>query len=246
MEFNWYRFSNLLKRDFILYGRKIFLAIFLLILITFFGVVVGHNLINLTAGGGIQALLLMFVFLLWIGGGWFTSTNLGDFQSTASRIHYISLPTSSLEKILSKWLYTLPLYALILSAIIWLFFKGYLWMFSEVLPSEVWPLAERMEKMMAVYFLQLYIFGHSIAFFCSFYFNNYVAIKGALSSLLILLGAGLIWAIFRESQGLGLLEVIEVSTWELINFVISKPIILLLISPVFWLMAFWVFKRKAA
>lgn len=245
MEFSWRRFTSLLQRDFLLHRNKMLLAFLLLVLLSFVGVIAGHHLINLHAGGGLQMLLVLFIFLLWIGGGWFTSTNLGDLQSSASRIHYLSLPASSLEKLLSKWLYTLPLYALSISLITWFFFKGYLWMFGDVLPMQVWPLAERMEKTMSIAFLQLYVFGHAVAFFSSFYFNNYVAVKGALASIIAFLGAAGLWAVFRENQGMSLLELIEISTGELMTFLIEDQMRLLILVPIFWLSTFWVLKRKA-
>ncbi len=246
MEFSWRRFRSLLQKDFLLHRNKMLLGLLLLVLLSFVGVIAGHHLINLQAGGGIQVLLLLFAFLLWIGGGWFTSTNLGDLQSSASRIHYLSLPASSLEKLLSKWLYTLPLYAISISFVIWIFFKSYLWIFGDILPMEVWPIAERLETVLSFAFLKLYVFGHAVAFFCSFYFNNYVAIKGALASIIAFLGAACLWAIFREDQGLSFLEVIEVSTGELMTFLVEDQMRLLILVPILWLLTFWILKRKTA
>lgn len=245
MDFNISRFFKLINRDFILYRNKLILTAAALVLLTFIAVIIGHNLISLDAGGGIQSLLILYLMLLFVGGGFFTSNNFGDLSSVPKRINYLSIPASTFEKILCKWLYTLPIYAGCVSLLIWVFFKGYLAVFGDVFSSNAFTIADKMENTMSVAFLQLYVFGHGIAFFFSFFFNSYAAIKGAFVSLGLIVLVGIISTAFMPDTGLGFFENSGQAIWEMMNYLATRPITLMLISPFFWVLTYLVFKRKS-
>jgi len=110
MEFSLKRFTQLVRRDLLLHRKKIVLSIVLLILCLFILTIIGHNLINMEAGGGLQFIMLSFLGHLIFAGGFLTSSNLGDLKTAARRQQYIGIPASSFEKVFSKWLYTLVLF----------------------------------------------------------------------------------------------------------------------------------------
>jgi len=236
---------SLINKDLILYRYKVLLATLVIIIISFIAVVVGHNLISLRAGGGVQGLFLLYLLLLWIGGGFFTSTNLGDLRTIGNRISYIGTPASSLEKVLVKLLYTLPLYAGGISLIIYIFYWGYMSIYGAVLPDEAITITDKLSTHMALYFLRFYVFGHAVAFFFSFYYNTYASIKGALVSGLAFIGFCLIRTVFLLDNGFGYLENLGESTWELIIHISINPNLFMFIAPIFWIMSYIVFKRKS-
>lgn len=245
MDFSISRFFKLINRDFILHRKKLFLTFAALVLLTFLAVIIGHNLISLQAGGGIQSLFILYLLLLLVGGGFFTCNNLGDLSSVSKRINYLSIPASTFEKLLCKWLYTLPIYAGGITLFIWAFFKGYLLIFGEVFSAEAFGIADKMQNIMAVAFLQLYVFGHAIAFFFSFFFNSYAAIKGALASFGLIVFVGIISTAFMPDTGLGFFENSGLAIWKMLNYIVQQPIALMLTAPVFWVLTYLVFKRKS-
>ncbi|MEM6805894.1 MAG: hypothetical protein AAF696_31140, partial [Bacteroidota bacterium] len=226
--------------------KRLLLSSLALVLLTFIAVIVGHNLISLQAGGGIQSLFILYLLLLLVGGGFFASNNLGDLSSVARRINYMSIPASTFEKFLSKWLYTLPLYAGAISLLIWAFFKGYLAIFGDIFSPEAFSIAHKMEHTIAVAFLQLYVFGHALAFLFSFLFNSYAAIKGALLSLGLIVFSGIIYTFFLPDLGLGFFENLGQAIWGMMSNIVMQPIVLMLISPIFWAITYLIFRRKSA
>ncbi len=243
MEFNITRFMHLLGRDFLLHRKRLFLALIVLVAMLFLLIVAGHHLVDPYEGGGLQVLYTAFVLLLLLGGALLTSSNLGDLRSGPERTNYLSLPASTFEKVFSKWLYTLPLFAGVLTLICWSFHKGYLWYATELSQHAIY-IAERMETKMAFYFIQLYVFGHAVAFFFSFLFNKYTAVKGASISLGVFIGIGIIWALSNMGEGKGFEHTFGDAIWQLMVYVGERPTQFMLVAPVFWILAYWVFKRK--
>ena len=221
------------------------MAILVLVCVTFLAVILGHNLINLRAGGGVQGLFILYVLLLLIGGGFFTSTNLGDLKTVTSRVRYISLPASTTEKLIAKWLYTLPLYAGGISLIIWLFFKGYMSVYGTLLPPEALEISDKLSTKMPLYFIRLYVFGHAIAFFFSFFFNTYASIKGALISIGLSITISALRSFIIQDRGLGLLESVGQSIFEMMEWLSMHPNELMIVAPIFYIMSYQVLKKKS-
>jgi len=245
MDFSISRLFQLINKDILLYKKKVLLAIIVAIFVTFFATVLAHNLVSLNAGGGIQGLFLLYIFLLLIGGGFLTSTNLGDLRSVSSRISYVGIPASTLEKLVCKLLYTLPLYAGGVSLLIWIFFKGYMAMYGDVLPAEALGIAEKMSTVLPLYFLRLYVFGHAVALFFSFFYNTYASIKGALVCITAFLSFCFIRSFFITDRGFGLLENFGQSTWEVSSYLSMQPNAFMVLAPIFWVLSYFVFKRKS-
>ncbi len=245
MEFQFSRFRDLLIRDFTLHGKKFLLSIIALVLILFVAVSLSHNLISSKAGGGIQALLLTSFFLLTAGGGFLTASNLGDLNSPSRRIHYIGLPASAFEKILSKWLYTLPLYVLTITFILWIFFEGYIGIYGDEIPESGQRIADKIKSSIYPYFLQIYLIGHGVAFFCSFFFNTFAAVKGALWGFGLIIVIGVLHAIFTNGLDVNFLVHVQQSLWEMLIYVGERPKQFLLLAPLLWIATYFIFKRKS-
>ncbi len=244
MEFNLKRFTQLLKRDFLLHRKKTLMAIILIILALFIFTIIGHNLININAGGGLQVILLSFFGLLIFGGGFLTSSNLGDLNSAAKRTNYLSIPASSFEKVFSKWLYTLVIFLAIVSLINYGFFYGYIALVSEHFTEESYKLVEHIKTRMFFFFIMLYIIGHSIAFFFSFIFNSFAAIKGGLISVCIFLVMGVFLALFQLGSGPSFDVLWGDAIWKMMVFFQENIYKLLILAPVFWILSYFAFSRK--
>lgn len=245
MNFNLVRFGHLLRRDRMIYSKKVGLALLVVFFMTFIAAVMGHNLISLKAGGGVQALFMLYLLILLVGGGFLTSTNLGDLKSIGHRINYIGMPVSSIEKVLAKLLYTLPLYVISISSIFWLAATCYLSIYGEVLSSEALDIADKLINKMPIYFIRFYILGHGIAFFFSFLFNTYASVKGALVSIGFFTIFCLLRSFFMPDLGLGIIENLGQSTWEVIIYISLHPNLFMCFAPIFWIMAYLVFIKKS-
>jgi len=244
MEFSLHRFSKLLLRDFLLHRKKVFLAIPFIILCLIIFTIIGHRLIDMNAGGGLQIIMISFFGLLVFGGGLLTSTNLGDLKTPAKRLQYLGLPASSFEKVLSKWLYTLVMFLGTALIIFYSSFYIYIAMFSSQFSESTLALVDHMATKMFPFFSILYIIGHSIAFFFSFVFNSFAAVKGGLLSVLSFLFFTLILAIFNWGGEMAFTTAWGNTIWKTMIVVQENLMHFLLIAPLFWLLSYIVFSRK--
>ena len=246
MEFSLKRFGRVLYKDYISY-RKWFILIVLIMFIAVFCItIIGHKLIATNGGGASQMLLVTFFAGLILLGGYFSSTNLGDLRTPQRRLHYLSLPASTFEKVLSKWLYTLPLFVLVLASVYFIFFTGYESMYGHMFNEEAKSINYKIKTRMFPYFIGLYVFGHSVALFFSFLYNRYTAIKGILVCAIIFFSIAVFKILLDNSVMLekGILEGLMDSVWNLMAFTGDKPLQLVLLAPIFWVLTYFVAKRK--
>lgn len=190
MQLNLSRMTKLMKRDWVLYKKPVLYGLAALI-IFLLGSIILEVMVT-----GYQELDIMFYFNLYqvfllAGGLLLTSIVMWEFKSPESRIEYLAIPASNLEKTVSRWIYTLILYPLVLTLIFFL-----LYTITSTLHGAVrWnrPLGDFSE-----YMTRAYLVGHSIVFVFAIWFNKYVLPKGALLSLLvILIGAFIAAILFR-------------------------------------------------
>ncbi len=111
MEFKLSRFINLVRRDVLLSRKLILFGVVALFILTglLMWMVADEDNPNVPEEAG----EIVYVFLLIIGGFFFTSSAFKSYRSHPLRIQYLSLPASHFEKFFSRWLYTLPFYALV-------------------------------------------------------------------------------------------------------------------------------------
>jgi hypothetical protein len=62
-----------------------------------------------------------YLFAMFLGGLWFSAGIWSDVNTTQQRQFFLTLPASDLEKYISKWLITGPLFLLAFTFIYWLF-----------------------------------------------------------------------------------------------------------------------------
>jgi len=248
MEFNINRFTLILKKDFLQYRKWIGLGLITLALAVLCITIIGHNLIPMENGGASQLLMVGYFMILTIGGGYLASTNFGDLRSAGRRIQYLTLPASTFEKVLSKWLYTLPFYLISITGIFWLVFATYGASFHDQFSENTLLVNQRIQSRMGLYYIILYVVGHSIAFFFSYVFNRYTAILGALISFSIFMLMGFInMLIFHFPSSISfnsLIEACNTSMWHVMTKIGDHPFQLLIIAPIFWILTYFVAKRK--
>lgn len=159
------RFISLIKRDFILKKRAFFYLIISLFVIT---LIAGY--FQYRSGSRDNTLINLFGILLLAGGTFFTSYIMSEFRSPATRMQYLMIPASHFEKFLSRWLYTLILYPLLVFAcllIVSLIF-GLNWeTFGSI----------NITKSAGKRIILFYVLGHSILFMFTIWINKFVIPK---------------------------------------------------------------------
>ena len=254
MEFNMSRFFALIRRDWMLHRKLFFtglvgLFIFVFLVSRFIQFYLLPGLSTEESGSAndftgeeFSILMISFVGILFIIGGLLTSSNLGDFRTRARRIDYITLPASILEKVMSKWLYTLPLFVVILISMYLFFYQLFITLNRDFLTPDMLERGYTI-SMIGLKFLQVYFVFHGIAFFFSFYFDRFVAIKGGLVSLVIFLILSLILNLTVDFE-MG--DSLDVTIFYMLVFIQEHTYILMAITPILWVATYFVFKRKSA
>lgn len=237
MEFKLNRFSALLKREYILNKRLIFFSFIALIGLLF--VALALSKANNDNGSFFLAVYVLFLF---IAGGLWISSSQNDFSTENRRIQYFSLPASILEKFISKFFITLPLYFIPILLSVYLMYT--IWNFFLLsIPKE----GSYSIPYMLLYFTAIFTFFHSIAFMFSFIFNRMAAIKGFVICLVAYLLIGFIWALIHQLGGHGgdFGDVFSDKTWKMAVAIGDHPIQLACIAPIFWFVSYFIFKSKS-
>jgi len=181
--FDGSRFLRLLGNDLLQQWKKIWIATLALA-----GLALVAYLSNIDPRGIERPAiyLALFPIALLVGGLVFTSTIFADLHHPLQRFHYLTLPCSNLERFLSRYLLSAPLYylyVLIVYAVFdWLaahvaqaFFGTSAAPFS---PFDPWIL-----DMTLGYFA-----WHALMFAGAIYFRSHAAIKTLLSTVIVALG----------------------------------------------------------
>ena len=194
MEFNLTRFSNLIRRDIITYKKPALYAMAstfgFLILVYFF-----HRISNGSwnvAGNFWKKVYLAFVFSL---GLTFTSLVFREFKTPGGRLQFLTLPASNLEKLASRWLYSLIVFPLFITFAVWIM--------SIFTVPEGDSMFSHFDGDIGRYILLGFVILHALMFLYAIWFNNLVAIKGTLVGLITILIlafllVGMFWIIFNE------------------------------------------------
>jgi len=175
MQFDIARFFSLIRRDFIIYKKPVFLGTALIVV--FMVLLTGWNLYADEAYAD-AFLMSWFVTCMIVGGLLFTSIIFWEFRTSAGRLQYLSLPASNFEKVASRWLYTILGYPLFIALLFCL-----LYAISHSLSdfNTGWESVILKETFMGYWIV------HPIVFMFSIWYNKYVAPKAVLTSLAFLL-----------------------------------------------------------
>ena len=246
MDINVHRLMNLFHRDIIVYFRWIIGAVLILIFLFFAATAIGHNFINLSGGGAMNPIMVVFFIALFIGGPILTASGLGHFHTASSRLSNLLLPASTLEKVFMRWFYTMPFFVLILAIVFYIFFEGYVSMYGHYFLEETANVANKLSTKMVPYFILLYGVGHSIALFFAHLYNRHVVIKGGLASIGIFLLIGLVQVAFGSSghEEPNALIILENVIMKNLTFIGDDPFRLVWLAPVFWVLTYWIARRK--
>ena len=178
MQFSIDRLMRLMRRDWILYRKPILYGMAGVIVFLCAQVLIAV----LQSDNGVLNTgewLNWYGFFLIGGGLILTSTIFWEFKEPASRSQFLILPASHLEKVFSRWLYTLILYPLFLSLTFFVIYQA-----TEVFSiAEPWPSTPPEFAIMG----SVYLLCHSVVFLGSIVFNKYVAPKSILSTLVVFL-----------------------------------------------------------
>jgi len=174
------RFYLLLKRDvFIQY--KTYLtglgAIFCILFIVNIASIASYNVWNFN--------LVFYPLTLFIGGFVFTSLCFIELNQAQSRIFYISLPASSLEKLLSKLLITNIGYVTV-SSILYFIFSVIVFLFNSVIFGFAHEIFNPFHPVI-LNCIRIYLITHSIFFLGAVFFRKNAFLKTIVSLFVIAL-----------------------------------------------------------
>ena len=181
----WPRFLHVLRNDLLLHWKKIWIATLALA-----GAGLVAYLTNVDPGAAARpALYLGFFSFVLIGGGLiFTSTMFADMHHPLQRFHYLTLPCSNLERFLSRYLLSAPLYYLYV-LIAYALFDWVAAVIAHALMGTRAAAFAPFEPQMLQVALQ-YFCLHALMFAGAIYFRSHTVIKTLLSFVLI--GFGLV------------------------------------------------------
>ena len=251
MKFNFTRFVNLIKRDFITHKKNI-----LYICSGIWGFLAGAIAINYASNNNpsysnARFWVPIMLGLLLIGGLTFTAMVFKEFKTPGGRLQFLSLPASNLEKVMSRWLYSLILLPL--------FITGSVWLVSSFCLAEgesIWyQLGEARP-----YLPWLFVLLHAFTFLLALFFNKLVPVKVLLTSaavniISVLLVSLIFILIFREYIDFqGQVKLDESMTmsrdgqsfFEYTVFPKLKFIAYFILAPFLWIVSYFKMKEKEA
>lgn len=191
--FLWPRFARAFSNDLLQQWRKIWIAT-----LGFGGVALIVFLTNLDEPDIFQG---AFAIALIVGGLVFTSTIFADMHHPLQRFHYLTLPYSNLERFLSRYVLTGPLFYLYVLLAYFIFeavASGLARLLVGASPPSFWPFQEAVLWMTAGYF-----FLHSLMLTGAIYFRSYHLIKTALA-----------WAVFCTVLGILQIVTLKLVFWD--------------------------------
>lgn len=249
MQFSIARIKNLMLHDGIIYRKSIlygFVALMAFTLFLFWIPTLENNFGGYDTGFWVG----WFVSFLFIGGLLLTSVIFWEFRSAAGRIQYLGLPATNMEKLVSRSLYTHVLYPLFLTLVFVTSYQAFKYFqMTEVLAKEFF---EALPYIMGAYF--------SLASFMlifSIIFNNYVAPKAIIVSVIVyvvsvIIGAGIFRLIMNDLfHGMSLRNnrsmTLDSEALEPVGDVVLtllKYFLLIVLPSFLWIVAYFKMKEK--
>ena len=197
--FNLKRFGWYFKKHSIDHGRTYLLSLAVAIGIVFLALslpaFIGPGVISGNYQYGI------YLFLIWLGGGIFTSTIFADLGDRKKAILPLTLPVSHLEKFLVAWLYTFPIFLVVATCCFFAIDCLVVNMSHSTViqePNRLIKLTD--EGTSGVLAITMFILFQIICFWGAIYFNKLHFIKSALVFFIAFLAStvlnkALIWLV---------------------------------------------------
>jgi len=165
-----------------------------IIIAAMFGLFLGINLMMTYEGAGPNDLpsnqVGFFIASLFILGTVFTSSSFNELNNKSSAHHYLSIPASHLEKLISKWLVTGILFVIVLNVFYFLF-----WVFSNFLTESLQSMSASMfnpfesrselQGKTPWFFCMLYLAAHTVYLAGAVHFRKYAYFKTIIAQTLI-------------------------------------------------------------
>jgi len=253
--FDFNRFSLLLKKELWSGNKKS-----IIVAVAIFGFLILFALFNIYTFGGYEGMnWMMFPIVVFWGGLVFTSVIFYEFNDQTGTHHYLSLPASTFEKFLSKWLITAVLFPIVASLLFWVYTKiGDAIYFNYDSESDYIPW--KLTDWWSIFFLKIYIVYQSTFLIGAIVFQKYTFFKTSVIHWIIgiasaIIGAILFRIIFADMFD-GLYpptEYLDMQTSdEVIHFMENKFLSILefalwfLVPPIMWAVGFFKLKEKEA
>ncbi len=147
---------------------------------------------------------MWFGLVFLIGGTLFTGASFAELNDERARTQYLNLPASSLEKFISKWLITAPIFVIVAILFYWLFtvllaaFTNYWFDFS-------FPAFQPFNTLNWL-LIRIYLVGQTVFLVGAIYFRGFDAAKTVL--LLVLVGM-LLWLVGGATFRIAFWEVFD-------------------------------------
>ena len=252
--FDFNRFSLLLKKELWSGNKKT-----LIVAGAIFGFLILIAILQIYWSGGYERMNWNMFPMVILGGGLiFTSVIFHEFNDKTGTHHYLSLPASTFEKFLSKWLITAVLFPIVASSLFWIYSKiGDAIYFNHVSSGYTyWKLTD----WWSIFILKTYIVYQSTYLIGAIVFQKYTFFKtsvvhwvfGIASSTL----AAILFRIIFADQFDGMFYIDQhlnmQTSDEVIHFMENRfPSILefalwFLVLPIMWAVGFFKLKEKEA
>ena len=249
------RFSLLLKKELWSENKKS-----LLIAGAVFGFLIVFALLQTYIFGGYEGMnWSMFPMVIFGGGLVFTSTIFHEFNDKTGTHHYLSLPASTFEKFLSKWLITAILFPIVASLLFWVYSKiGDVIYFNYRGETHYTPW--KLSDWWSIFFIKIYIVYQSTYLIGAIAFQKYTFFKTSvvhwIYTIVSLIIAAILFRIIFADQFDGLFSINEQlhmqTSEEVIHFMenrfisISEFALWFLVPPIMWAVGFFKLKEKEA
>ena len=178
--FHWPRFLRLLCNDLLHQWRKIWIATLAL---AGTGLIIYLTNLNPQTAGRPELYRVLFPAALIGGGLIFTSTIFADLHHSLQRVHFLTLPCSNLERFLSRYLLSAPLYYLYVLMVYAVFDRVAALIADVAMDTSAAAFVPFEPQILQ---LTLAYFGlHALMFGGAIYFRSHALIKTLLAVVLI-------------------------------------------------------------
>lgn len=253
--FDFNRFSLLLRKELWSGNKKP-----LIVGTAIFGFLILFALLQIYTFGGYEGMnWTMFPVVIFLGGLTFTSVIFYEFNDKTGTHHYLSLPASTLEKFLSKWLITAVLFPLIASLLFWIYTKiGDAIYFNY--DSESGYVPWKLTDWWSIFFIKIYIVYQSTYLIGAIVFQKYTFFKTSVFhwvyAIISVIITAILFRIIFADQFDGLFSINQdvnmQTSREVIHFMENDFLPMLefalwfLVPPIMWVVGFFKLKEKEA
>ncbi len=236
MQINTKRVLSLIKRDWILHKRYFYVGILALVSICIFVMFLFISDGDMYLPHGVSEII--FSVMLFSVGSIYTLRSFREFNRQSDAVTYLSIPASHMEKFLSRWIITFPIFFIVCSIVFVICYS----LFS-IVAEQIWdaifiPFA----SFRFVYFLEIlasYFFTHSVFLLLALCFTKNTIAK----SMMIFVLFWFLFAIFSYYINNGSVQADDSFKALLTS---SYRYLMFLAVPIFWYLSYRRLKAKTA